>query len=58
MTAASRSAAARAYVGITHFENLNNLKEVVNQRFQFFGFPLRLVPAIGSPIRAFGIVED
>jgi len=49
---------ACAEVGITHFENLNNLKEVVNQRFQFFGFPLRIVPATGSPIRAVGIVED
>lgn len=44
--------------GITHFENLNNLKEVVNRRFEFFAFPLRLEPAAGSPVRAVGIVED
>lgn len=44
--------------GITHYENLNNLKEVVNRRFEFYGFPLRLEPAAGSPVRAVGIVED
>jgi kynurenine formamidase len=43
--------------GITHFENLNNLEEVVNSRFEFYGFPLRLEPAYGSPVRAVGIVE-
>lgn len=50
-----RACAAR---GITHYENLNNLKEVVNRRFQFYGFPLRLEPAYGSPVRAVGIVDD
>ena len=44
--------------GISHYENLNNLKEVVNRRFQFYGFPLRLEPAAGSPVRAVGIVEE
>jgi kynurenine formamidase len=43
---------------VTHFENLNNLKEVVGRRFQFFGFPLRLETAYGSPVRAVGIVDD
>jgi kynurenine formamidase len=43
---------------VTHYENLNNLKEVVNRRFQFYGFPLRLETAYGSPVRAVGIVED
>ena len=43
--------------GLTHFENLNNLKEVVNMRFQFYGFPLKLHPATGSPIRAVAITE-
>jgi kynurenine formamidase len=43
---------------VTHFENLNDLKEVVGRRFQFFGFPLRLETAYGSPVRAVGIVED
>jgi kynurenine formamidase len=49
---------ACAEAGITHYENLNNLKEVVNRRFEFYAFPLRLVPAAGSPVRAVGIVED
>ena len=44
--------------GLTHYENLNNLKEVVNRRFEFYGFPLRLEPAAASPVRAVGIVED
>ena len=43
--------------GLTHYENLNNLKEVVDQRFEFYGFPLRLVPAAGSPVRAVAIVD-
>ena len=43
---------------LTHYENLNNLKDVVNQRFLFVGLPLRLVPAYGSPIRAAAILED
>jgi kynurenine formamidase len=49
---------ACAEVGITHYENLNNLKDVVNRRFAFYAFPLRLVPAAGSPVRAVGIVEE
>jgi kynurenine formamidase len=43
---------------VTHFENLNNLKEVVGRRFQYFGFPLRLETAYGSPVRAVAFVED
>ena len=48
---------ACAETEITHYENLNNLKDVVNRRFDFYAFPLRLVPAAGSPVRAVGIVE-
>jgi kynurenine formamidase len=43
---------------LTHYENLNNLKDVVNQRFLFVGLPLRLEPAYGSPIRAAAILEE
>jgi len=43
---------------LTHYENLNNLKEVVNRRFRFYGFPLRLETAYGSPVRAVAILED
>ena len=43
---------------VTHYENLNNLKDVVGQRFMFVGLPLRLVPAYGSPGRAAAILDD
>ena len=38
--------------GIVNTENLANLGEIVNQRFQFFGLPLRIDGGTGSPIRA------
>jgi kynurenine formamidase len=44
--------------GITHYENLNNLKDVVGRRFMFYGFPLRLETAYGSPVRAVGVLDD
>jgi kynurenine formamidase len=44
--------------GLTHYENLNNLKDVVGRRFQFYGFPLRLEPAYGSPVRAVAVLDD
>jgi kynurenine formamidase len=44
--------------GITHYENLNNLVEVAGRRFDFYGFPLRLEVAYGSPVRAVGIIDD
>lgn len=44
--------------GITHYENLNNLVEVVGRRFEFYGFPLKLETAYGSPVRAVAILEE
>ena len=44
--------------GVTHYENLNNLKDVLGQRFLFVGLPLRLEVAYGSPVRAAAILED
>lgn len=41
-----------------HSENLNNLAQVAGRRFEFYGFPLKLEVAYGSPVRAVGIVED
>lgn len=38
--------------GITHFENLANLGEVVGRRFTFYGFPLKVRGGHGSPVRA------
>lgn len=43
---------------ITHYENLNNLAQVAGRRLEFYGFPLRLEVAYGSPVRAVGIIED
>ena len=42
---------------LTHYENLNNLRDVVGQRFLFVGLPLRLETAYGSPVRAAAILE-
>ena len=44
--------------GLTHYENLNNLVEVVGRRFEFYGFPLKLETAYGSPVRAVAILEE
>ncbi|HYX51769.1 MAG TPA: cyclase family protein [Ktedonobacteraceae bacterium] len=44
--------------GITHFENLANLDQVVNKRFTFIGFPLRIRNGTGSPVRAVALMSD
>jgi kynurenine formamidase len=41
---------------ITHYENLAHLDEVVNTRFTFAGFPLKLRGAHGGPTRAVALV--
>ena len=43
---------------ITHYENLARLDELLNKRFTFVGFPLKLVGAHGGPTRAVALVED
>jgi arylformamidase len=43
---------------VTRCENLTDLKDVVGRRFQFYGFPLRLVTAYGSPLRAVAVADD
>ena len=42
---------------ITHYENLANLDRVVNTRFTFVGFPLKVRGAHGGPTRAVALVE-
>ena len=42
---------------ITHYENLANLDQVVNTRFTFAGFPLKLCGAHGGPTRAVALVS-
>lgn len=44
--------------GVTHYENLANLGEVVGKRFIFAGFPLRIRGGHGSPVRALAFVPD
>ena len=44
--------------GITHYENLMNLDQVVGKRFIFAGFPLRIRGGTGSPVRAVAILEN
>lgn len=41
---------------ITHYENLANLDQVVNTRFMFAGFPLKVLRAHGGPTRAVALI--
>ncbi|WP_255152306.1 cyclase family protein [Halorarius halobius] len=43
---------------ILHMENLENIDEVVGERFQFAAFPLRIKDGTGSPLRPVAIFED
>jgi kynurenine formamidase len=45
-------------VGMTHYENLTNLSEVLGTRFTFFGFPLKVRGGSGSPVRALAMLDD
>lgn len=42
--------------GITHYENLANLDKVLDKRFVFAGFPLKLRGGHGGPTRAVAIL--
>jgi kynurenine formamidase len=44
--------------GITHYENLANLSEVVNRTFTFVGFPLRIRGGHGGPTRAVALLHE
>ncbi len=41
-----------------HIENLTHIDQLVGRRFQFAGFPLKLVGASGAPLRAVAILEE
>lgn len=43
--------------GITHYENLANLRSVVGKRFTFIGLPLRIRGGTGSPVRAIAVLD-
>jgi kynurenine formamidase len=51
-----RSVNAAESLGKVHYENLAHLDEVVNTRFTFAGFPLKLRGAHGGPTRAVALV--
>lgn len=44
--------------GITHYENLANLDQLVGRRFTFIGFPLRIRGGTGSPVRAVAVLDE
>ena len=46
-----------ALVHFGQIENLTQIDQVVGKRFQFAGFPLKLVGASGAPLRAVAILE-
>src|SRR5206468_12715884 len=43
--------------GMTHYENLANLREVVGRRFTFIGLPLKIRGGTGSPVRAVAVLS-
>ena len=43
---------------ITHYENLANLKLLLGKRFNFYGFPLKIIGGHGGPTRAVAILDD
>ncbi len=44
--------------GLTHYENLANLNQLVGKRFTFIGFPLCIRGGSGSPVRAVAVLDD
>lgn len=43
---------------LLNIENMANLDKVVNKRFKFIGFPLKIRGGTGSPIRAVAVLEE
>lgn len=44
--------------GMTNTENMCQLDQVVNQRFLYFGLPLKIRKGTGSPVRAVAVLID
>jgi kynurenine formamidase len=44
--------------GVTHYENLAGLRELIGRRFVFVGLPLKVVRGHGSPVRAAAFLLD
>ena len=45
-------------LGVTHIENVGPLAAVAGKRFTLFGFPLKIIPGTGSPIRLVAAVPE
>lgn len=44
--------------GITHYENLANLDQLIGVRFYFVGLPLKVLGAHGGPTRAVALLGE
>jgi kynurenine formamidase len=44
--------------GITHYENLANLDQLVGKRFTFIGLPLRIRDGTDSPVRTVAVLDE
>jgi len=40
------------------YENLTNLSQLLGRRFQFTGFPLKILGGSASPVRAVAVLEE
>lgn len=47
-----------AQTGVTHLENVGRLQPLAGKRFTLFGFPLKIIPGTGSPIRLVGAIQE
>jgi kynurenine formamidase len=44
--------------GILIYENLTNLRPLIDKRFKFIGVPLRIAKGSASPVRAIALLEE
>jgi kynurenine formamidase len=44
--------------GITHYDNLANLDQLVGKRSTFIGFPLRIRDGTDSPVRTVAVLDE
>jgi len=44
--------------GVVVYENLTNLSQLLGRRFQFVGFPLKILGGSASPVRAVAVLEE
>jgi len=44
--------------GVVIYENLTNLKPLIDKRFKFIGVPLKIAKGSASPVRALAVLEE